>query len=67
MPAGPTHPRLANLRAAGRAEGLSCFRDSSGLHRALAGDRKRGKQSRDAAPANRSYVAKALVSSVASR
>jgi hypothetical protein len=33
---------VANLRAATGAEGLSCFRDSAGLHRALAGDRKRG-------------------------
>jgi hypothetical protein len=34
--------RLANLRAATGAEGLSCFRDSAVLHWALAGDRKRG-------------------------
>jgi hypothetical protein len=32
----------ANLRAATGAEGLSCFRDSAGLHRAPASDRKRG-------------------------
>ena len=49
-----TSRRTANLRAATGAEGLSCFRDSAGLHGARAGDRKRGEAQAGAAPRERS-------------
>jgi hypothetical protein len=38
----------ANLMAATGADGLSCFRDSAGLHRALAGDPQAWRSARSA-------------------